>query len=263
MASRLLARDKRQIVMTYYAFARAADDVADAPGIPADRKLDRLDAFELSLLEGKGAIETAIKLREMLLERDLSPGLAGQLLTAFRQDAKGVAIATWDDLLDYCRSSANPVGRFLLALHGEKPTLHPMSDALCSGLQILNHLQDCKADRQLLGRCYMPGTWMTQEGSGPHELEAESSTPALRRVLDRCLEETETLLAASAPLASHIEDRRLAFQAGATQALAGKLLSRLRKGDPLARPIKLSRFDFLAAALSGLCAALGSRRKLT
>ncbi|MET4807399.1 squalene/phytoene synthase family protein [Limibacillus sp. MBR-115] len=261
VASRLLARDKRATVMAYYAFARAADDVADAPDIPAERKLADLAAFEKGLLEGTGPIQPALALRGELMNRALPLDLAGQLLTAFRQDAEGVEIATWSDLRAYCRYSANPVGRFLLALHGEDAALEAQSDALCSGLQILNHLQDCKSDWQALTRCYLPGNWMAECGCDIGDLEAEASSPGLRQVLDRCLDETGRLLSKSAPLARCIKDRRLAFQAGTTQALAVKLLLRLRKRDPLARSVRLSRFDFLVAALSGFIAAMGSRRE--
>ena len=96
-----------------------------------------------------------LPLRAAIAERGLSPKHAQDLLTAFRMDASKHRYANWDELIHYCTYSANPVGRFVLDVHGESRATWPANDALCTVLQIINHLQDCGADyRRLESRLY-------------------------------------------------------------------------------------------------------------
>ena len=94
------------------------------------------------------------------------------MLHAFRLDAVKLRYRDWDDLMAYCRYSASPVGRQLLDLHGESRDTWPASDALCSALQVLNHLQDCADDYRLLDRVYLPLTDLAAEGIGVEALTA-------------------------------------------------------------------------------------------
>jgi phytoene synthase len=121
VASLLLAPGLRSPVLAFYRFARAADDVADAPDLPPAEKLRRLDALETALIAGDPAEPAAAALHRADRERGGGAGCAQArlLLDAFRQDAVKRRYADWGELLDYCRRSANPVGRFLLALHDE------------------------------------------------------------------------------------------------------------------------------------------------
>lgn len=260
MGSRLIRRDLRSRVHAFYAFARAADDVADDPDLPAAEKLVRLDAFEAGLDgDAAGAPEARA------LAAAVDPALthhARHLLRAFRQDAAGMHYARWDDLLAYCENSAAPVGRFLLDLHGEPRSLWPASDALCSALQVLNHLQDLKQDRQRLDRVYLPAEWFKAEGTSPEALCAPRLDPPLRRVLDRTLDRCDAMIAQAAALPQGIRSNRLAGEAGAILLLARRLSRRLRRGDPLARRIKLSPADAAAAAAAGLREALRPGRLL-
>src|SRR5690606_28741765 len=106
------------------------------------------------------------------------------LLQAFMKDARQSRYRSWSDLLLYCRYSAAPVGRFLLDLHGEDRSLWRMSDALCNAHQVLNHVQDCKADYLRLDRVYLPTRWLDRDGVALSELGGDAAGPGLRRVLD-------------------------------------------------------------------------------
>ncbi|WP_308914759.1 squalene/phytoene synthase family protein [Jannaschia sp. LMIT008] len=244
--------EKARAIKAFYAFARTADDVADRADLSPQAKLDRLADMEWGL-EG-GPDRTGRTLRNAVGE---GPGLqaARDLLGAFRQDAKGKVYADLDDLRAYCRMSADPVGRFLLSLYEEAQTTHDPSDALCTALQILNHLQDIREDAATLDRVYLPADWMAEAGVARADLTAAGSTPALRRVIDRALDECDGLLRRAAPLPGLIRARSLRGQATATLHLAGTLARRLRRGDPLARRIAPTRFDFARAALRGAGAA--------
>jgi len=251
VASLLIAPRLRPHVLAFYAFARAADDIADNPDLPAPEKLRRLAAFEAGLAPGATTPASAARLRASLAETGVTDTHARDLLAAFRQDATKLRYAGWDELMAYCALSAHPVGRYVLDLHGEDRATWPASDALCAALQVLNHLQDCGADRRGLDRVYLPGDWLAGAGTGVAALDAPAASPALRAVLDRCLDGCDLLLDRAEPLARHIRSRRLAAEVALIQRLARRLAARLRREDPLAMRVKHSRIDLLAGLLAG------------
>ncbi|MBX5473380.1 MAG: squalene/phytoene synthase family protein, partial [Acetobacteraceae bacterium] len=166
VGSLLIRADLRAHVHAFYAFARNADDIADSPLLSPDEKLARLDVMEAVLLgQAKEGSPSATRLHRSLAETGVSPRHACELLQAFRQDATKRRYASWDELYAYCRFSAMPVGRHVLDLHGEAPDTYPPSDALCTALQILNHLQDCAQDLARLDRCYLPEDLLAAHGA--------------------------------------------------------------------------------------------------
>ena len=94
------------------------------------------------------------------------------LLEAFRRDVTKLRYRDWDDLLDYCRYSAMPVGRFVLDVHGESRDLWPANDALCAALQVINHLQDCAKDYREIDRVYIPEDALADAGISVEALAA-------------------------------------------------------------------------------------------
>ena len=146
-------------------------------------KLALLDQFEATLTGRSDQIEAALPLRDALAARKLSPCHALDLLRAFRMDAVKRRYATWSELMDYCAYSAAPVGRFVLDVHGESESTWPASDALCTALQVINHLQDCAADYRNLDRVYVPLDALAAQGIGVEALAATKASPALRAVL--------------------------------------------------------------------------------
>lgn len=263
VASLLIARDLRPAVKAYYAMARAADDVADDDGLSAEAKIQLLDCIETALSDGAGYVATArssavddrrdavcaaAKARRILAERKLPMEHATRLLVAFRRDAVQPRIATWAELMDYCADSAAPVGRFLLDLHGETADGYPASDALCTALQVLNHLQDCADDYRRLNRIYLPADWLAEEGVPETDLAAARSSPGLRRVLDRCLNEIADLLARARPLPQRMRSVRLALETAVVVTLAEALARRLAALDPLAARVHVSKPAMLALA---------------
>ncbi len=260
VGSLLIRRDLREIVGAFYRFARAADDIADAADLPSESKLLRLAWFEAGL---DGDPQGAAEGRALAsLGKPEVVRHARQLLAAFRRDAEGGSCATWADLLGYCEDSANPVGRFLLDLHDEPRAAWPVSDRLCTALQVLNHLQDLKADYLHLSRHYLPAEWLAEEGASFSDLEASAMSPALRRAVDRALDRCDALLDGAEALPGALSSRRLAGEAATILWLARKLAWRLRRADPVAGPVRLSRTDFVRAGLLGAWTALGPRRAL-
>jgi farnesyl-diphosphate farnesyltransferase len=253
VGSFLIRRDLRGPVHAFYRFARTADDIADNPALGGEEKLARLDRMAAILdgAEGNDSL-AAMEMRASLLATGTSSEHCHDLLHAFRQDAVKRRYRDWDDLLDYCRYSAAPVGRQLLDLHGESRTTWPASDALCAALQVLNHLQDCGKDYRALDRVYLPQDALEEAGCVVEALAAAQASPALRRVLDRLLERTEALVAASRALPPSVLSRGLRHESAVIVALAQRLVRRVRRGDPLAGGAALRRTDFALAFLNGV-----------
>ncbi len=257
VGSWLLPAALRPHVATYYAFARAIDDIADNPDLAPQDKLARLSAFDAVLTdpaEDRGGLEKARRLRESLAATGVSTARGSDLVTAFKQDAVKLRYADWGELIGYCRFSANPVGRYLLDLHGEDPAGYGASDALCTALQILNHLQDCQDDYHNLDRVYLPGDWLVAEGLDVTVLDAGASPPGFRRLLDRCLDGVDALLDEAETLPGQLRSARLAMESAVILRLARRLAGHLRRGDPLAERVALTRADFILCGIRGVAA---------
>lgn len=275
VASLLIARDLRPAVRAFYAVARAADDIADDATLSSTEKLRLLDGIEAALTDGAGTAPEIAHLRDgsielaslaaaaragrILTDRDVSVEHARHLLKAFRRDAIRPRTADWTELMAYCSDSANPVGHFLLELHGESATHDGACDALCTALQVLNHLQDVGDDYRRLDRIYLPADWLAEEGVAPGDLAADRSTPGLRRVVDRCLARVSDLLNLARPLPLHLRSARLALETAVVLALADALARRLAVSDPLAERVQVPKPAMLGHALVAVSGCLWRR----
>jgi farnesyl-diphosphate farnesyltransferase len=253
VGSLLIRRDLRTHVHAFYRFARNADDIADNPTLCADEKIARLDRMA-SILDGASGEDSpaAVAMRESSRETGVTTRHCHDVLHAFRLDAVKLRYRDWDDLMSYCRYSASPVGRQLLDLHGESQTTWPASDALCSALQVLNHLQDCADDYRRLDRVYLPLEDLAAERTGVEALAAAMSSAGLRRVLDRLLDRTGVLIDQARGLPPLVSSRGLRWEAAVILDLARRLLGRLRHGDPIRTRVALRKSDFLAAFVIGV-----------
>jgi hydroxysqualene synthase len=260
VASQLIARKHRPAILAFYEFVRVADDIADHASLPADEKLARLDRMEACLLGRSDDEPQGVALRRVLEERKLSPVHAQHLLRAFRQDVTKLRYRDWDDLIDYCRYSAMPVGRFVLDVHGEAHSTWAANDALCAALQIINHLQDCAKDYRNLDRVYIPEDALRTHGLTVEALAASHASPALIRGLQDLARRTGALLKDSRPFASMLNDTRLAMEVAAIQALAEKLVATLLVRDPLSERVHLRKSQMLVTGFAG--AMLGLSRWL-
>jgi squalene synthase HpnC len=259
VGSWLLPAQLRPHVAVFYAYARAIDDIADNPDLPADEKVARLDGFERALLGREPEDPAFVKahaMRRSLAETDVGPRHCLDLIAAFKQDAIKLRYADWDELIGYCRLSAAPVGRYLLDLHGGSTHGYGPSDALCNALQVINHLQDCQDDYRALDRVYLPLDWMADAGAAVEELDGAVIGAALRRVIDRALDGVEALLEVAAPLPAGLRSRRLAMESAAILDIAWTLTGRLRRGDPLAGRIELSKSEYLWCCVRGAASSL-------
>jgi squalene synthase HpnC len=253
VAMGFLPKEARRVVMAFYKLAREADDIADHPSLPGPEKVKRLAALDAVLAGGPETegTENAARYLQAIAGTKMPVEHPRHLLIAFTRDSERNRCQDWEDLIEYCRFSANPVGRFLLDLLGAKPEARPASDHLCTALQILNHMQDVKADYLHLNRIYLPQDWLTEAGVAEADLKAEVSTSDLRHLIDRVLDKTERHLEAAEALPGLVDSLGLRMQAGTTLAVSWRLLHLLKNNDPLRRPIKLSKLDWLIGAVKG------------
>ena len=255
VGSWLMPAALRPHIALFYAYARAIDDVADNPGLAPDVKIRRLNEFAAELTAQSGVDPAYIK--ATAIGKSLrSTGVPAQhcldLITAFKQDAVQNRYDTWDDLIRYCLNSAAPVGRYLIDLHSESRDAYAASDALCNALQIINHLQDCGDDFRDLDRVYIPRNWLNEAGSTIQAVNAPATTPALRVVLNRCLDGVEALMATAHTLPLQLRNRRFAMEAAVIVRIADTLTADLRRRDPLAERVVLTKLRYLWCGLSAI-----------
>ncbi len=203
-ASKLIRKELRPAVAAIYAFARAADDMADEGDAPAEKRLKQIDAWE-SLLERCVREEldhpVFLALGDAIDRFDLPVEELYNLLIAFRMDVSIHSYATFDELKFYCKHSANPVGRLMLALHNiDNHKAKHYSDAICTALQLTNFWQDLKIDLPK-GRCYLPEEWLKEANLTSNQLlEGNITSEQLRPALDIAIAETEKLFSEGAKL---------------------------------------------------------------
>ena len=233
VASRVLPAALRPHVAAVYAFARVADDFADEGDRPAGVRLDRLARWGERLRcaapgppasragrrpdAGRGGVDAEaehpdaddifLAVGHTIRAFDLPVEWFDDLLSAFRQDVTVSRYATWADLLDYCRRSANPVGRIVLRLSGYRDaTLDRWSDAVCSALQVTNFLQDLGRDWRA-GRLYVPADVQAACGAEADDLRQERLTPAWRRAIACCAARTRRLFREGRPVCDGVRGR--------------------------------------------------------
>jgi len=249
VASFIIHPRHRALILSFYDFVRTADDIADHPTLAPAEKLAYLDVLDAEL-SGQGDTQAeAVNLRRALAERGMPPRHALDVLIAFRMDVTKLRYETWDEVMHYCRYSAMPVGRFVLDVHGESTSTWAASDAICAGLQINNHLQDCAKDFKDLNRVYLPRDALAASGASV-EMLAEAAAPApLLKCLHALAGRTETLLNDGRSLVAEVRDFRLGLEVSIIQAFAARIVRMLKVRDPLSERVHLGPFEMLGVSL--------------
>ncbi len=259
VASWIIHPRHRALILAFYNFVRTADDIADHATLGERDKLGLLDLLEAELLGQGDSQPEAVNLRRALAERSMPPRHALDVLIAFRMDVTKLRYENWDEVIHYCRYSAMPVGRFMLDVHGESTSTWAASDALCAGLQINNHLQDCGKDYRDLNRVYLPRDALAAAGASVEALgEARASAPLLQ-CLHSLAVRTEALLNESKSLSAEVRDFRLGLEISVIQAFADKIVRLLKVRDPLSERVHLGPLELLAYSLGGVASEMARR----
>lgn len=250
VASRLLPQRLRRPIAVIYAFARQADDFADEGDAPAGERLAKLADYgaKLHALERGENIDDLlfVALSDIIRRHGLPYGLLHDLLSAFAQDVTKKRYANFAEVLDYCRRSADPIGRLLLHLYGAAAPLNlQRSDMVCSALQLINFWQDLAQDYDENDRIYLPQDDMARFQVGEDHLRERRSDGAMRALMDFEIHRARAMLLQGAPLADDLGGRlgmELRLTVGGGLAIADALLR--NREDCFARP-RLRRRDWM------------------
>lgn len=195
VASRFLPKERRPHLWAIYAFARTADDFADEAE-HAGRRLERLDDWEARLdraLAGDPEGPIFLALADTVRRCGIDPDPLHRLLEAFRIDVAKSRHANWQSLMHYCARSANPVGRLVLGVFGHRdPELLPLSDAVCTALQLTNFWQDVAVDLAK-DRIYLPAVDCGRHGVSEEALRAGEVSPEFRALMAELVERTRSI----------------------------------------------------------------------
>jgi squalene synthase HpnC len=217
VASYLLPASMRPHIAAIYAFARTADDFADEPGIGDEERLRLLDDWRTRLERAAQSPspqqpadvrdEIFVALAHTIRQCRLPASLFEDLLSAFRQDVLKKRYATWTDVLDYCRRSANPVGRLVLRVAGhDSAALDARSDDVCTALQLTNFWQDLERDWKI-GRVYVPEEDRARAHARIEDLDARRMSPEWREVIAEMVRRTRALFASGRAVCDSLHGR--------------------------------------------------------
>jgi squalene synthase HpnC len=244
-------RARRPYVYAIYTFARAADDFADEPIYDGVRreKLDQWQALLEAAYRGEAEGPIFVALAETVRRLGIPKQLLLDLLSAFRQDTVKDSYASWDELLDYCRRSANPVGRLVLHVFEEQDeALAPLSDKICTALQLANHWQDAAID-YARGRIYMPEDLQRRHGVSRFDFSSGRVSDGWRGLMAELIGRTRALFLEGRPLCDRVS-RELRFEMRLTWLGGSTILDRIEAvgGDVFKRRPRLSALDKAALA---------------
>jgi squalene synthase HpnC len=261
IASRVVPARLRGPIAAIYAFARTADDFADEGSRAPDERLALLEDYgrRLDIMAASDAADNPgddpvfIALGDACRRYQLPLMLFHDLLDAFRQDVTKKEYADFAEVLDYCRRSANPVGRLLLHLYGETASDKlARSDAICSALQLINFLQDIGQDFHEAGRIYLPQDDLQACGVGEAQIAAGRTDDAMLKLIALQVARIRALLDIGAPLAWQLRGR-FGLELRLILIGARRVLGRLaaERADVFRRP-RLTRTDWIRAIWDAL-----------
>jgi squalene synthase HpnC len=257
VASWVLPARYRDPVRVIYAFARQADDFADEGDVPDAQRLDSLRQFglELDRMEAGQPTEHPLfaRLAPVARAHALPVGLFRDLLSAFAQDVTKKRYADFGEVMDYCRRSANPIGRLLLHLYGEtQPRSLAYSDGICASLQLINFLQDIEID-YAKGRIYLPQDEMARYGISERQIGAREAGATWGVFMRHQIERARRMLQAGAPLGRVLEGR-VGMELRMIVLGGERILKKLHDahGDVFRHRPKLERGDWVYMILRAL-----------
>ena len=267
VASVLLPKKLRKPISAIYSFARTADDLADEGELEAPQRLVALEQYVQSFNDIFSGAETSdpvlIALADTIKSFSLSPELFTDLISAFKQDITKTRYANFDEVLDYCQRSANPVGRLLLQLvNKDHPQARQYSDSVCTALQLINFYQDIGQDYDENNRIYLAEDEMNTENIDEKHFSQRINDERFRCFMHQQITRADNMLISGYPLCRHIGGRlgmELKMTVHAAHTVAIKMLTtndcfqrpRLSKTDwPVI--LFMSLFDITPKAMSGL-----------
>ncbi len=261
VASFVIENEIKKFIRIFYFFARTADDIADNPILRPSQKLQILNFFDHIIQSKRKTDIVAISdLISTFKKLKFAKKYSRNLLKAFKLDAKKKRYKNWSELIFYCKYSANPVGRFFIDLSYQKnkkniynkEKILKSSDNLCTSLQIINHLQDCKKDFQNLNRVYLPISLFNKYSVDIKNLNSNKSSKKFEKLKNEIVSNVELLLSNSIDGLKLIDIWKLKKETLVIFNIAKRLCFLIKNNDPLKKNIKLSRIDLIFCFIKGI-----------
>lgn len=249
VASRLLPKYLRRSVAAIYTFARTADDIADEGEYTREQRLERMTRFESNLYDiqyGKPPSEPLfMALKHTVESFNLPIQLFYDLLTAFRQDILKSRYQNFSEVHDYCHYSANPVGRLLLHLSGQATQENlQLSDYICTGLQLINFIQDVEIDVCTKDRCYIPTDELTNFGININDIKSRLRTEQYRELIDLQIKRAESIYNQGLNLSSNLPGF-FGFEIRYIIACGQRVIHKLKKRKKIYQRPRMHKIDLV------------------
>lgn len=256
VASFLIPKNYRNDVAIIYWFARTADDLADEGNVTTEKRLEELNNFENEFrksLKGNSEKFYFNQLSKTINDKKLSDGFFLDLLSAFKQDVVKKEYENYDEVLDYCKRSANPVGRILLEVFNVKEEdAFVNSDKICTALQLTNFYQDTVIDIEK-GRNYYPQNEMQMFNVTKNMFELKENNPNIKALVKHNVERAQSIFDEGKNLLKYLNGR---FKIEIKWTIAGgeKVLDKIRKNgyDVYTRRPKLDKMDFISLLVKSI-----------
>lgn len=254
----MVAPKMKYLVDMYYQAARFADDIADSNVLSKDQKLNKLEDISKAFLTPESGNNLLLirNLGKMFVKENLDASLYTDLLKAFEKDASGIKIQIWEELIDYCRYSASPVGRFMLAISNENVSTYLPAENLCVLLQIIDHLSDIKEDLSFLRRVYIPSEIMKEYNVRESDLGLSYTKPEVKQMLNDIVQRLEKMQDDAKILPGLIKSFSLRFEICIILSLTNSMIKRYKKVDILQKSPKPTVLSWIKALVVGFFASV-------
>ena len=248
----------RPLVDMYYQSARFADNIADSNILTKEDKIAKLENIRKAFLAPENGNNLLLirNLGKMFVKERLDASLYTDLLKAFEKDASKTEIQVWEELVDYCRYSAAPVGRFMLAISDENLSTYLPAENLCVLLQLIDHISDIKEDLSLLGRVYIPAELMQKHNVRKSDLGLSYTKPEVKQMLDEIVKRMEKMQDDAQILPRLIKKISLRAEIGVILSLTNSMIKKYKKVDVLQKSPKPSCADWIKAFVKGCFGAV-------
>jgi len=251
VASVLIPKSKRKFIYSVYSFARIADDIADEID-DKEEKLALLNNYRDNLSKINLSNPIFFALENTIKTIGLSKENFHLLLDAFEQDINFIQPRTWEDNFEYCKKSANPVGRIILEIFGLKDKeLLEYSDMLCTGLQLTNFWQDISVDK-LKNRCFIPLSIL--EKYNVKDIYEIDNNEDINKIIDELISITEEKFEFGSQLISHLKPYRLKLEIAITLNGGRSVLKKIKqlRFNVLENRAKLYKLDYVDIILKSI-----------
>ena len=249
-----LAEAVRQPLRDFYGYLWTIDEIVNHAAMQREEKRQQLRVLRLTIGERNTELmpDWALGYHIMLEQKRLSPIHGEHLWQAAWQDTEKDKYLTFEEVMEYARMAAAPIGRAVMEIVGEKEVDRAALDSFSIALLLMDHLQHVRAEYLLRGRTYLPQHWLEEAGISDKVLSKKETGPRLRKVFNDWLDETEKHLQRASFLPASVQNKKLKSELKFILATRKKLAQKLRKSDVMTYKIRLTPWEEFCAGLSAL-----------